>query len=179
MICNKKILRSENPTKVFQGKPHQTLAFQPCHTLLCGRHFLSLVSYASPVGPKSSEKILSRHGLCCPLQYLFCCPSPILPSFCAQSLPLESHTPNFQPCWPLGQICPLSSLLPHRLVQCVVPELACFVTGCHQRHKKSKLSGWQNFTRKNFQTECVNRFRDIYAAKVRKSLSRHLCAKVR
>ena len=48
-----------------------------------------------------------------------------------------------------------------------------------QRHKKSKLSGWQNLTRKNFRTECVNRFRDIYAAKVRKSLSRHICAKVR
>ena len=30
---------------------------------------------------------------------------------------------------------------------------------------------------KTFRTECVNRFCDTYAAKVRKSLSRHICAK--
>ena len=54
-----------------------------------------------------------------------------------------------------------------------------------QRHKKSKLSGRQNSTRKNFPDgvrksflrhmcqKCVNCFRDIYASKVPKSLSRH------
>ena len=36
---------------------------------------------------------------------------------------------------------------------------------CMQRHKKSKLSGWQNFMRKNFPDG------------VRKSFSRHMCAK--
>ena len=57
--------------------------------------------------------------------------------------------------------------------------------GTGQRHKKSKLSGWQDFMRKNFpdgvlksfsrhmRQKCVNRFRDKYAPKVLKSLSRH------
>ena len=68
-----------------------------------------------------------------------------------------------------------------QIVDRLFPEL-------QQRHKKTKLSGRQNFQRNFFfRTECINRFRDIHAPKVQKShlhiyvpkerkmISRHTC----